>query len=291
MLILRINEWYGRLGNNLLQLVRIIHSGITHKALVVYPEHPLLKNTIFDFHDIKDTEIEIDFRDTFFYRNKYYTNDIHPYEYKTILDKYIYPIIKFVSIPNEITPNKNDLVISIRSGDIFSPSFFKNGSLCAYIQPPLSFYKTIIKNNKFNRIFLVAEDRRNPVINLLIELYPNIIPIIHDNDQNINIDKSAYINQSTIFDLSLLLKAYNLVLPNGTWGTMIASLNKQVKNIYCTNFWFNDHNELIQFNNLSLCYQLTDCIIHTYNMKMYYDEIAKILPIDFIKGLELMINS
>jgi hypothetical protein len=291
MLILRINEWYGRLGNNLLQLVRIIHSGIKHSALVVYPEHPLLKNTIFDFHDIKDTEIEIDFRDTFFYKNKYYTNDIHPYKYKTILDKYIYPIVKQVALPDQITPNKNDLVISIRSGDIFSPSFFKNGGHRAYIQPPLSFYKNIIENNIFDRIFLVAEDRRNPVINSLIELRPNIILIINDNDQNINIDKSAYINQSTVFDLSLLLNAYNLVLPNGTWGTIIASLNKKVKNIYCTNFWFNDHNELIQFNNLSLCYQLTNCNIHTYNMNQYYDEIGKIILTDYSKALELMINS
>jgi hypothetical protein len=291
MLILRINEWYGRLGNNLLQLVRIIHSGIKHNALVVYPEHQLLKNTIFDFHDIKDTEIEIDFRDTFFNKNKYYTNDIHPYEYKTILDKYIYPIINLVSIPDEITPNKNDLVISVRSGDVVAPSFFKNKAHFPYIQPPISFYKTIIENNKFNRIFLVAEDRRNPIINLLIELYPNIITIINENDQNINVEKSAYTNQSTIYDLSLLLKAYNLVLPNGTWGTMIASLNKNIKNIYCTNFWFNDQNELIQFNNLSLCYQLTDCNIHTYNMKRYYDEAAKILPIDYRKGLELMIKS
>jgi hypothetical protein len=291
MLILRINEWYGRLGNNLLQLVRIIHTGIKHKALVVYPKHSLLENTILDFHDITENQIEIDFRDTFFYKNKYYTNDIHPYEYKLILDKYIYPIIKQVSIPDEITPDKNDLVISIRSGDIFSPSFFKNGGHCGYIQPPFSFYKTIIENNKFDRILLVAEDRRNPVINLLIELYPNIITIINDNDQNINIDKSAYINQSTIYDLSILLKAYNMILPNGSWGTMIASLNKNIKNIYCTNFWFNDHNELIQFNNLSLCYQLTDCNIHTYNMNRYYNEIAKILPIDYIKGLELMIIS
>lgn len=291
MLILRINEWYGRLGNNLIQLVRIIHSGIKHNALVVYPDHQLLENKIIDFHNLSDNQIDIDFRDTFFYKNKYYTNDIHPYEYKLILDKYIYPIIKQVSLPDEITPDKNDLVISIRSGDIFSPSFFKNGGHCGYIQPPLSFYKTIIEKNKFDRIFLVAEDRRNPVINLLIELYQNIIPIINDNDHNINIDKCAFINHSTIYDLSILLKAYNLILPNGTWGTMIASLNKNIKNVYCTNSWFNDHTELIQFNNLSLCYQLKDCNIHTYNMNRYYDEIAKILPIDYIKGLEIMIIS
>lgn len=91
-----------------------------------------------------------------------------------------------------------------------------NGGHCAYIQPQLSFYKSIIDNNKFNRIFLVAEDKRNPVINILLDTYKNIIPIINDDDQNINMNKPAYINQSTIYDLSILLKAYNIVLPNGT---------------------------------------------------------------------------
>ena len=65
--------------------------------------------------------------------------------------------------------DKNDVVIHIRSGDQFS------GKPTTYIPPPLSYYVNIINNNAFNKLIIVAEDTRNPVINKLLKLYPNII--------------------------------------------------------------------------------------------------------------------
>ena len=51
--------------------------------------------------------------------------------------------------------NNNDIVIHIRSGDIFSnkPDSF-------YLPPPLSFYVNILKNKKFDKIILVSEDKK-----------------------------------------------------------------------------------------------------------------------------------
>ena len=46
--------------------------------------------------------------------------------------------------------NPNDLYIHFRTGDIFEKKDFASG----YSQPPLCFYRTILKNFKFNKIII-----------------------------------------------------------------------------------------------------------------------------------------
>ena len=65
----------------------------------------------------------------------------------------------------------------------------------SYAQPPLCFYQSIINLFKFRNIFIISEDKRNPVIDLLIKNYQQII----------------FTNNSLNLDIALLLKAYNIV--------------------------------------------------------------------------------
>ena len=103
---------------------------------------------------------------------------------------------KFYIIKNEILKNipfietnKSDLYIHIRSGDIFiSPH-------SAYSQPPYCFYKTIIHKNKFNNIFILSQDKRNPIITKLINEFPNII----------------FKSNKIELDISFLVYSYNIV--------------------------------------------------------------------------------
>ena len=90
---------------------------------------------------------------------------------------YIKPEFRAYILRNEILNNLpkvevnfNDLFIYIRSGDIFK---INNTH---YAQPPLCFYKNIINNfNNFTKIYIIAQDNINPVINKLIKEYPKII--------------------------------------------------------------------------------------------------------------------
>ena len=80
----------------------------------------------------------------------------------------------------KINTDINDLYIHIRSGDIFlnrNPEYASD-----YAQPPLCFYERIIKENNFNKIYIISQDRGNPVIDKLInenvrELYEDVVPI------------------------------------------------------------------------------------------------------------------
>ncbi len=52
---------------------------------------------------------------------------------------------------------KDDLVIHLRSGDVFWPNPHP-----AYGQPPLGFYKKIIQSKRWNSVTLVSEDEKSP---------------------------------------------------------------------------------------------------------------------------------
>lgn len=284
MIVLKINEWYGRFGNNILQLVRIIHCAIKTEALILYPDHPFIKNKILDFRkNLNDENIDEIYTHNFFENNKYFLSEFSIFEYKYILDTYVYDLIILVELSNNFLFDNDTLYISIRSGDIFNPHFFKNGGHPGYIQPSLSFYKNIIEKNNYKNIYLIAEDRSNPVINKLLELYPNIIPIIENSQSNYII----------IRDFTILIHAKNLVLPNGSWGAILGAMNKNLVNLYISNFNYNKNELNIStgIRHLSLGYIQENTNIQIYNMMDYYINIYIFLKTDFRKALDYMITS
>ena len=105
--------------------------------------------------------------------------------------------LRFNIIKNEIKRNlpkvnikPKDLYIHIRCGNIFQNEF--NPS---YSQPPLCFYQKILKNFKFENIYIISGSNNSPVIPKLLEQYPNII----------------FKNNSLELDFAYLSNAYNLV--------------------------------------------------------------------------------
>ena len=90
-----------------------------------------------------------------------------------------------------INTDRNDLYIHIRSGDIFKRSFFKN-------------------------IYIVAENKKNPLIDLLTKEFPEIIFI--DN----------YIET----DAAILSNAYNIVGSMSSFLTTLVMINDNIKNYW-----------------------------------------------------------
>ena len=67
----------------------------------------------------------------------------------------------------KIAINHNDLYIHIRNGDIFNP-VTAHGD---YAQPPLCFYRSILKNFKFRKIYIIAWDKNNLLVKKITLLY------------------------------------------------------------------------------------------------------------------------
>ena len=162
--------------------------------------------------------------------------------------KVIKPEIRIDIMKNEIKKNlpkikinPTDLVIHIRSGDIFK---YKPNKHYNYAQPPLCFYQSVINNFTFSKIYIISQDRENPVIDILIEKYPTII-----NTKN-KLEK----------DLSILSNAYNVVGSISSFFTTIIIINENLECIW-------------EFDN----YRLTEKYFHlhrdiynyTYNYKIY----------------------
>ena len=137
----------------------------------------------------------------------------------------------------KFTSNKNELLIHIRSGDIFkSRSIHRK-----YGQPPLSYYRLCINHFKPESIRLIFEDFSNPVINLLIN-YINCL----DCRVEINNDNSLR------DDVSILLGSQNIVFGNGTFVPGILLGSKFINNIYIfePNKTFKTYWSLERVNNI-----------------------------------------
>ena len=145
----------------------------------------------------------------------------------------------------KIKINPTDLFIHIRSGDIFrySPNINFN-----YAQPPLCFYQSIITNFNFTKIYIISQDKENPIIDILIEKFPNII---------FNKNKLEK-------DVSILVNAYNIVGSISSFFTTLIIINENLENIW-------------EFDN----YRLTEKYLHLhrdiYNYKYNY-KIYKMYP-------------
>ena len=147
---------------------------------------------------------------------------------ENLLSNYYNPYYDFLGIKpnnrlyvfkNEILRNlpfiqtkENDLYIHIRSGDIFLKS--NKGNF--YSQPPLCFYKTIINNNKFNKIIIISENKLNPIVDKLIKKYPYII----------------YKPGNIKLDIAKLIYAFNIVSSISSFLMGIIKLNDNLRNIW-----------------------------------------------------------
>lgn len=197
-------------GNNILQIIRCIHyCFIYNHKLILMPEHRYLNSTQILIGEIKENNKEI-VEETFFYFNK----DLEPKLMKKYYEKYIKQIIKFNF--DNIQTNNNDLFIHIRSGDIFNEN-----PHTYYVQPPLIYYKNIIK--KYNNTYVIYEDKKNPCVNELEKL------------NNVNIITLDLENT-----LKEFLKATHLVIGFGTFGLLLYIMNNNLKKLYMPKYVYNE---------------------------------------------------
>ena len=67
--------------------------------------------------------------------------------------------------------------------------------------PPLSYYIKEINKYNYEKIYIVCEDRVNPVVNKLLELYENAIHNINSLEEDIRIILGA---KNIIYSISII---------------------------------------------------------------------------------------
>ena len=218
-MIIKIREWFGRLGNNIMQVKNAIQIGLYYKYNIILPPHNFFNTTYIVFNP------DIINKDEHFIYNKYdfFFNDQIDFIQNTEvfnlnLDK-TFNMLKNIFIIKSDPKNKfddDDVIIHIRSGDLFS-----NEPPGTYICPPLSYYTDILNKNKFKKKYILTEDLNNPCTNKLLELFPDII---------------LRVNNQLDDDIMIILNSQNIICSFGTFIPCLLLLSENIRNVYRTNY-------------------------------------------------------
>lgn len=201
--------WYGRLGNNFIQLKNMIDIAMYHKHNISFK----IKHRYFDLDVIEK------------YFSKYHNKNVISSDsgFYSDRDKFLHNIEitdeciserndllkKSFMIKNVEKMNENTLVIHIRSGDIFNSRPHP-----LYVPPPLKYYIDNIIEQKPDKIIIVCEDKKNPVVDTLLTLYPN----------------SIWKKNSLEDDIKIVLGSTNVISSVGTFIPSLLMISDNIKN-------------------------------------------------------------
>ena len=203
------------LGNNIIQLSNIIDIAIAYKHNIKINVKKLKAN-FFDlsviekyFNKYNNSEIIIDYYNFLYYKKLPYSKDI----FKQNIEERNKILQKAFLIKNINKLPENDLLIHIRSGDIFSSDPHP-----MYVPPPLVYYIKEIDKCKYEKIHIICEDTKNPVVNELLKLYKNAV----------------YEKNTLEKDIILILGATNIIFSVGTFIPSLMLLSNNIKYLYGT---------------------------------------------------------
>jgi len=200
----------------MIQLFNAIQLAFFYNYNVILPKHTYFTTTYIVINKkIKEENKTLTHYDNFYNIriNSKYKKQFYKYIEKTI------SILKNIFTIKNISPlNVNDAVIHMRGGDIFK----KKKPHGRYIMPPLSYYVNIINNNNFDKIFIISEDKQNPCINKLLELYENV----------------EFKGKSLEDDIRLLLGSKTVIESFGTFTPYVLLVSNNITNIYRPSYQF-----------------------------------------------------
>lgn len=222
-MILVLNKWIGRFGNNLQSIRNCLHLCFSMNIRQLrIPNHRLLKSKVIDvFPNLQPVEDEkiIEIQRMVSFQNHLLRKKFKKIKFLPKNDIKIREIIRNLVKFNFDTKSQlteKDLVIHIRSGDIFSTNVHPK-----FIVPPNDYYKKIIDSVNPDKIYVVAEDKLNPSINFILKEY----------------QKNAIFHSKNLTeDINLILQAKILVTSFGSFSTYLSYLSKNLKKVYSPHY-------------------------------------------------------
>jgi hypothetical protein len=174
-------------------------------------------NKVFNYMD--NNSIILDAR--FFFHNGFRW-------FKNIYKFSIYKKNVLDNLPKVVT-HPNELYIYIRSGDIF---IYHEKFISGYFQPPFCFYVEILNKFKFRKVFIISEDKINPVISKLLNKYS----YIKKKKNNLKLD------------ISYLTNSYNIVAAKSTFFSTSIKLNDKLKFLWEYDFYTTKSRTYLDFH-------------------------------------------
>ena len=111
--------------------------------------------------------------------------------------------------------SESTIVIHLRGGDVFGKR-----KPPSYGQPPLGFYEKILRTGRWKSAVIVHQDHSNPVLTELMKLCDELAIVATSS--------SGALSE----DLPVLMRARNLVVARGSFGSAVAGLSQHVRNVY-----------------------------------------------------------
>jgi len=225
-----ITKWYGRLGNNITQIINAIYFAEYFKIdKIMFPRHNNFNTYQIDLKKyINEKKNDKLYQHDFFSRKKICESyNICESIFDDVNVK-VGDILKkiFIFKSENLDLNNDDLVIHIRSGDVYSKSPHPG-----WVQPPLTFYEKIIDSKPWKRIFLICEDNKSPIIQPLLIKYN----FIH------------FKLQSLAEDINYILQCKNICFGMGSFVPTLLIMNDHLNTIYYPSYCYRYVLELVSY--------------------------------------------
>ena len=201
-------------------------------------------------------------------------SDIYSYRYMHIPLGLRFNVFQeeFLSNVEKFQSDPNDLYIHLGSGDVFSPRALRIVHP-EYSQPPLCFYESIINNYNFRKIFIISENKNNPLLDILLKMHPNMI----------------YSTNSVQKDTAHILNAYNFIPSTSSFSRVLIKLSNKLKMVFEYNGIIKEKSQKIRWLDYDYQKYIRNFTVIRMNASNKYK--TKIYPwISSKEQLNLMIN-
>jgi hypothetical protein len=228
-----ISQWCGRFGNNIQQISNAIYFCKDKNFKFLSPDNSLIESfelnlgaqyapsRLYFFHSesrLGDGKPEVEYDLIKLKKNR-----------RRICRDYIYKNLK-INFEKVKDLGEKNIVIHIRSGDIFSRRNYYCPVVSSYIQNPLSYYLSIIEN--YDDVIILTEDYFNPVVLELKKLKKVNVMIIPIRES-----------------IEIMLSCRNLVTSGvSSFAISCALLSENIKNVYCSNLYLE---EILNYTDIS----------------------------------------
>jgi hypothetical protein len=208
---LRIDRWHGRFGNVLLQVLNGVYIAEKTRSRLTVPDTPVLTRTEWDLRQQEDvsspcSHVTITGGDPNFWhaRDCPLLTNATPSDKRDVFTRHVVPHLKL----NIADVDPQTLVIYLRSGDVFAG----NGGSEWYVQPPVSFYRSVLRRRKWNRVVVVTDHSNATLVNPVLDVLKREWPAIETAKASLAEDIATLIAashivsaRSTLADLVLLI--------------------------------------------------------------------------------------
>ena len=220
---IHIENWEGRLGSNIIQVLCAIQIGLSYDYNIILPEHKFFNKRYIILNNNVTKDMKKITTPNNFLNTKHF-DDVDRRIFRINLDDALF-VLRDLFIIKDVYPlYKHDVVIHIKPYDMLGSVVHPH-----YMMPPLSYYTNILDGIKHKRVWLVTEDYNHPCVKKLQDLYPNIIC------------KKWRIMEK----VELLLGASIVIESFGTFISSLLLVSKNIKTIYRPSYHIS-RNDVIQ---------------------------------------------